>query len=90
MWGMFHIRVINMFKNKQLFIGILIGILITAFVFPVGAAIEQYTLKKSGVKIVVDGVQFSNENLPVLLMDPGYNYLPSDIPRNLRKAWHQF
>jgi hypothetical protein len=61
-------------KYKQLFIGILIGILIAAV--PVGAAVQEYTLKQSECKIVVDGKEVKGE-LPLLIMDPGFNYIPA-------------
>jgi len=61
-------------KYKQLLIGILIGILIAAV--PVGAAVQEYILKQSECKIVVDGEIVKGE-LPLLIMDPGYNYLPA-------------
>jgi hypothetical protein len=61
-------------KYKQLLIGILIGILIAAV--PVGAAVQEYILKQSECKIVVDGEVVKGE-LPLLIMDPGFNYIPA-------------
>jgi hypothetical protein len=51
----------------------LIGLFIS---LPVGAAV-QYSLSESAWKMVVDGQVVQDEKLPVLLMEPGYNYLPA-------------
>lgn len=61
-------------KQKQLFIGILIGILIMVAI-PVGATVQEYILKQSDCKVVVDGIEFKDKKLPMLIMDPGYNYI---------------
>ncbi len=59
---------------KKMFAGIVIGILLTV---TTNAAVNEYTLKQSECKLVVDGVEVKDEKLPVLLMEPGYNYLPA-------------
>lgn len=53
--------------------GIIIGIMLTV---TATAAVQEYTLKKSECKIIVDGVEVKGE-LPLLIMDPGYNYIPA-------------
>jgi len=53
--------------------GIIIGIMLTV---TATAAVQEYTLKKSECKLVVDGVEVKGE-LPLLIMDPGYNYIPA-------------
>jgi hypothetical protein len=63
----------NMFKKyRQLIIGFAICLLFV--VVPVGAAVNEYTLKQSECKIVVDGKEVKGE-LPLLIMDPGFNYI---------------
>lgn len=56
---------------KGLTVGILIGILLTGSAF----AAVQYNLSESEWKVVVDGQPVQDERYPVLLMDPGYNYV---------------
>lgn len=68
-------------KYKQLILGILIGFSLTAI--PVSAAVKEYNLKLSDCKIMVDGVEYKDKNLPILVMDPGYNYLPAAVFRNI-------
>lgn len=63
-------------KHKQLIIGFLLGALLFG-VIPVGAVIQEYVLTKSRVRLVIDGEEFANQDLPVLYMAPGYNYLPA-------------
>jgi hypothetical protein len=64
----------NMLKKyKQFIMGIVIGIMIAAV--PVGAAVQQYTLKQSEWTVVVDGQAVVDERYPVLLLPPGYNYM---------------
>jgi hypothetical protein len=53
--------------------GIIIGIMLTV---TATAAVQEYTLKKSECKLMVDGVEVKGE-LPLLIMDPGYNYIPA-------------
>jgi hypothetical protein len=58
---------------KKLVIGIIIGLILS---IPVGAAVQEYTLKQSECKIVVNGEEVKGE-LPLLIMDPGFNYIPA-------------
>lgn len=61
--------------TKYIMLGIIIGFLVTiSIIIPVGASI-QYTLKESEWTVVVDGQAVVDERYPVLLMDPGYNYV---------------
>ncbi|MDR7856065.1 hypothetical protein [Tissierella sp.] len=69
-------------KHKQLIIGFLLGALVFGIV-PVGATVQDYLLKKSEVKLMVDGQEFTNKDLPVLLMEPGYNYIPAATFREI-------
>jgi hypothetical protein len=55
----------SMKKYKQLILGIIIGVMI-ASVVPVGAAIQEYICHKVDYKVVVNGVEYVNEELPVL------------------------
>jgi hypothetical protein len=48
---------------------------------PVNAAVE-YTLKQSECKIVIDGEVYT-DILPMLLMEPGYNYVPASTFRSI-------
>lgn len=64
---------------KKMFAGIVIGILLTV---SVNAAV-QYTLTESPWKIVVDGQVVQDEKLPMLLMEPGYNYAPVAVFREI-------
>ena len=70
-------------RYKHLFIGIVIGIIITAI--PVGSTIQQYTLSQSTVKFIIDGEEYKNDTLPILLMQPGYNYIPAAAFRDISK-----
>ena len=70
-------------RHKHLFIGIVIGVIITAI--PVGATIQQYTLSQSTVKFIIDGEEYKNDTLPILLMQPGYNYIPAAAFRDISK-----
>jgi hypothetical protein len=47
----------------------------------VNAAVE-YTLKQSECKIIVDGVEVKGE-LPLLMMEPGFNYIPAAEIRSI-------
>lgn len=59
-------------KNmRNIVIGIIIGIMLTV---SANAAV-QYSLSQSEWTVVVDGQAVEDERYPVLLMDPGYNYL---------------
>lgn len=62
-------------KHKQLIMGFLLGALVFGIV-PVGATVQDYLLKKSTAKLMVDGVEFANKELPVLNYQ-GYNYVPA-------------
>ncbi|MGJ0847414.1 hypothetical protein ACR77J_12055 [Tissierella praeacuta] len=62
-------------KYKQLIIGFLLGALLFSIV-PVSATIQEYLLQKSSAKLIVNGKEFSNKDLPVL-NHKGYNYIPA-------------
>lgn len=62
-------------KNKQLLIGFLLGAIVFS-VIPTSATVQEYILQKSSHKIVVDGQEIINKDLPMLYMNPGYNYIP--------------
>lgn len=68
-------------KYKQLVIGFLLGALLFGIV-PVGATVQEYILKKSSAKLMVDEKEFSNKELPVLLYK-GYNYIPAATFREI-------
>lgn len=57
---------------RNIAIGFIIGIMLTTTAF---AAVQEYTLKQSEWVVVVDGQEVDDERYPVLLMEPGYNYL---------------
>lgn len=50
---------------KKFFLGLLIGIFVTA-VIPVGAAVEEYICKKAQYKVIINGEEFSHPELPIL------------------------
>lgn len=64
---------------KKIMFGVIIGILLTV---SVNAAV-QYTLTESPWKIVVDGQIIQDEKLPILLLEPGYNYAPVAVFREI-------
>lgn len=68
-------------KYKQLIIGFLLGALVFGIV-PVGATVQEYLLKKSDAKLMVDGKEFANKDLPVLNYK-GYNYIPAATFREI-------
>lgn len=68
-------------KYKQLIIGFLLGALLFSIV-PVSATIQEYLLQKSSAKLIVNGKEFSNKDLPVLLYK-GYNYIPAATFREI-------
>lgn len=72
-------------KNKQLIIGFLLGALLFTII-PVKANISDYMLKESETKIILDGKEIGNKELPVLIMDPGYNYIPISVFREISKT----
>ena len=63
-----------MLKNKQLIIGILIGALVFGGI-PVFAATGQYILTQARYKIVVNGVEYADTELPILNYN-GTTYVP--------------
>lgn len=68
-------------KNmRNIVIGIIIGLILSV---PANAAVQEYALKQSEWKVVVDGQVVQDEKLPVLLMEPGYNYLPAGAFRTV-------
>lgn len=71
-------------KHKQLVIGFLLGALLFSIV-PVSATVQEYILHKSTAKVVVDGKEFSNKELPVLNYK-GYNYIPASTFREITDA----
>jgi len=55
--------------------GFMLGFLCAALLFTaIGAG--AYTLVPSSVKLVVDGTEVKDDTLPMLYMEPGYNYVP--------------
>jgi len=67
-------------KNmRNIVIGIIIGIMLTV---SANAAV-QYSLSQSEWTVVVDGQAVEDERYPVLLMDPGYNYLAAGLFREI-------
>lgn len=68
-------------KHKQLIIGFVLGVLLFSIV-PVSATVQEYLLQKSSAKLMVDGIEFSNKELPVLNYK-GYNYLPAATFREI-------
>lgn len=63
-----------MFKNRQLIIGILIGALVFGGI-PAFAATGQYILTQARYKIVVNGVEYADTELPILNYN-GTTYVP--------------
>lgn len=59
---------------KKFFLGLLIGIFVTA-VIPVGAAVEEYICKKAQYKVMIDGKEYSNDEQPILNYN-GRTYFP--------------
>jgi hypothetical protein len=64
---------------KKLVMGIIIGIMLSV---TVNAAVE-YSLKESEWVITVDGQTVKDEKLPMLLLEPGYNYAPVAVFRDV-------
>lgn len=64
---------------KKIMFGVIIGILLTS----VANAAVQYNLSESEWKIVVDGQIIQDEKLPILLLEPGYNYAPVAVFREI-------
>jgi hypothetical protein len=69
---------------KKFILGFLMGAMLFS-ILPVNAAVQQYILKKSTVKLMINGEEYKNLTLPVLLMNPGYNYLPAVSFRDIAK-----
>ncbi len=69
-------------KYKNFLIGFLVGALLFSFV-PVSASVKEFILTTSSVKITVDGKEFTDKELPVLIMQPGYNYIPAATFREI-------
>ena len=68
-------------KNiRNIVIGIIIGLILAV---PINAAVQEYALKQSEWKVVVDGQVIQDERYPVLLMDPGYNYVAAGNFRDI-------
>jgi len=68
-------------KYRQLTIGILIGVIITLAI-PINAAVEQYALYKSDIKLLINGVECQINDLPIMNFE-GYNYVPVAIFRKI-------
>lgn len=68
-------------KYKQLIIGFILGALVFGII-PVSAVVQDYILKKSETKLMVDGKEFANKELPVLIYK-GYNYIPAATFREI-------
>lgn len=62
--------------KKSFILGFLTAALLLS-ALPIGAAVQEYILKPSTAKLVVDGVEVKDEKLPVLYLEPGYNYIPA-------------
>lgn len=72
----------NTFKKfKFLSIGIIIGIILS-IALPVLA--QEFSLTNSEWKIMINGNEIKND-LPILLMQPGYNYIPAGLFRDICK-----
>ena len=67
--------------NKQTIVAFILGALIFSSI-PASAAIQEYLLYQSEVKLVVDGVETSNPDLPILVYK-GYNYIPAAAFRDI-------
>ena len=61
-------------KHKQLITGFILGAIVFG-TMPVQAKVQEYLLQKSTAKVMVDGQEFANKELPVL-NHKGYNYIP--------------
>lgn len=68
-------------KNiRNIVIAFIMGLLVS---LPVNAAIQEYSLKQSEWVVMVDGQVITDDKYPVLLMDPGYNYLAAGTLREV-------
>lgn len=61
-------------KHKQFITGFILGAIIFSAI-PVQAKVQEYLLQKSTAKVMVDGKEFANKELPVLNYK-NYNYIP--------------
>lgn len=61
-------------KYKQLVIGILIGCFLCSFM-PISAAVEQFILTKADYKVLVNGQEYNDAQLPTLQYN-GNTYIP--------------
>lgn len=66
---------------KKFILGFVMATLIFN-IMPVSATIQEYILQKSDVKLVVDGGEYANSELPTLNYK-GYNYVPADAFRGI-------
>lgn len=66
---------------KKFLAGLIVGALLFSII-PVGAAVQEYVLQKSSAKLVVNGAEYANKDLPVLNYK-GYNYMPADAFRGI-------
>jgi hypothetical protein len=68
---------------KSIFIGIIIGIMLTSSVFAV-EEITQYIFSQSPHKLIVDGKEYSNPDIPInLFVYENRNYAPIAVIRDL-------
>ncbi|MEN6313729.1 MAG: hypothetical protein ABFD25_05710 [Clostridiaceae bacterium] len=64
--------------------GFILGFVCAALLFTaIGATAAQYTLTPSTVKFYMDGTEIKDDKLPLLYMEPGYNYLPAAMFRSI-------
>lgn len=68
---------------KKFILGFLIGTLIFSII-PVSAAVQEYVLQKSDCKLVINGEEYTNKELPMLNYK-GYNYIPADSFKEICK-----
>ena len=71
-----------LYLMKKFFLGFLTAALLFS-ALPIGAAVRQYTLKPATAKFTIDGVEIKDEKLPLLFLDPGYNYIPAAMFRQI-------
>lgn len=67
---------------KKFILGFVIGSLLFS-TLPTLANISDYILHQSETKVTIDGTEYANQDLPVLYLDPGYNYLPAATFRDI-------
>lgn len=66
---------------KKFILGFLVGALLFSII-PVGAAVQEYVLQMSDAKLVIDGAEYVDKELPVLNYK-GYNYIPAAAFRDI-------